>query len=190
MESGISLQDALTPAGVSKISVFGGSILSACLFGHNFAHLRQNHPEDHPEDLANGDFWRRHRTMDNIISSTFMFLPHNLRLPSDPRDMRIVSLHMNLHTAAICLHQTAIVTAERHNLDSIFIRQIRCRSIMSAEEIVSIMRLVSHVDPIDVGHRYLFSNIYPDNHTIDEHLDGVLPVCRRKRFYPAHSSRG
>jgi hypothetical protein len=151
LETGICLKDALTPTGVSKISLFGGCILSACLFGHNFAHIHQSGPEDHPEDFANGEFWRRHRTMDNVLSNTFLFLPDNLRLPGGVRDMRTVFLHLNLHTAAICLHQTAIVTAERNNLDPNFIKNVRSRSYVAAEEIVNIVKLVSHVDASKVS---------------------------------------
>lgn len=151
METGISLSDALTPAGVSRISIFGGFVLSACLFGHNFAHINQSGPEDHPDDFDNGEFWKRHRYMDNVLSNTFLFLPNNLRLPGAVRDMRTVFFHMNLHTAAICLHQTAIVTADRNGLDPTFIKNVRARSYMAAEEIVNIMKLVSHVDASNVS---------------------------------------
>lgn len=151
MESGISLAEALTPAGVSRISIFGSYILSACLFGHNFAHIHQTSPEDCPDDFANGEFWKRHRTMDNVLSNTFLFLPDNLRLPGGIRDMRIAFLHMSLHTAAICLHQTAMVTAERNKLNLNFIKHFRSRILIAAEEIANIMRLVSHVDVSNVG---------------------------------------
>src|SRR3954467_4074670 len=90
IENGISLQDALTPEGAAKITPFAGVVLSACLFGHNFDHLHQYGPDEHPEDLANGEFWKRHRKMDNVLSSTFMFLPDHLRLPGGLRDMNIV----------------------------------------------------------------------------------------------------
>lgn len=150
MEPGITLAEALTPAGVSKISLFGGYLLSACFFGHNFAHIHQSGPEDNPDDTANGEFWVTHRAMDNALSNTFLFLPDHLRLPWGARDMRIVSLHMTLHTAAICLHQTAIVAGTRHNLDPNFVQQYRSRTFIAAEEIVNIMKLVSHVEPSNV----------------------------------------
>jgi hypothetical protein len=88
--------------------------------------------------------------MDNVLSNTFFFLPDHLRLPWGARDLRTVFLHMNLHTAAICLHQTAIVTAERNHLDPAFINQYKVRCFISAEEIVNIMKLVSHVEPSNV----------------------------------------
>ena len=142
----ISLSEALSAQGASKVTPFGGVILSATLFGHNFHHLHQNGPDEHPEDLSNGAFWKRHRKMDNVLSNTFMFLPDQLRLPGAARDMNVIFLHMNIHAAAICLHSAAVLTADKHNLDKNFKEQCRTRSLMAADEIVNIMRLVSHID--------------------------------------------
>lgn len=140
------MQKALTPEGASKLSSFGGVIVSATLFGNNYQHLRQKGPNERPEDLAHGEFWKRHRKMDNALSNTFMFLPDHLRLPQNIRDMNVVFLHMNVHAASICLHQAAILTAKKHKIDPNFIELSRNRNLMSAEEITSIMRLISHMD--------------------------------------------
>ncbi|CAG8962358.1 hypothetical protein HYFRA_00014155 [Hymenoscyphus fraxineus] len=145
-QSSVSLAEALTPRGAPTISPFGGVILSAALFGHNFQHLHQKGKNERPEDLADGDFWKRHRKMDNVLSNTFMFLPENLRMPKGRQDMNVVFLHMNIHASIVCLHQAAILTAERHNLDSRVIRQSRGRSLTAAQEIANIMRLISHID--------------------------------------------
>jgi hypothetical protein len=88
--------------------------------------------------------------MDNVLSNTFMFLPDHLRLPQNIRDMNVVFLHMNIHAASICLHQGAILTAKKHNIDTNFIQQSRNRNLMSAEEITNIMRLISHLDASEV----------------------------------------
>lgn len=149
------LSVALTPEGASRISPFGGVILSACLFGHNFQHLHKTGSDEHPEDLANGEFWKRHRKMDNVLSNTFMFLPDHLRLPGGLRDMNVVFLHMNIHASTICLHQAAVLTAEKNNLSQSFIHQSRTRSLMAAEEIANTMRLVSHLDASNVSHHTL-----------------------------------
>lgn len=93
-QSSVSLADALTPNGAPHISPFGGVILSATLFGHNFQHLHQSGGNEHPEDIAEGEFWKRHRKMDNVLSNTFMFLPENLRMPGGRRNMNVVFLHM------------------------------------------------------------------------------------------------
>ncbi|TGO34719.1 hypothetical protein BHYA_0185g00230 [Botrytis hyacinthi] len=145
-ENTCSLAAALTPEGASTISSFAGVILSACLFGRNAQHTLKSGPEDGANDLANGTFWKNHRKMDNILSSTFMFLPDHLRLPAGLRDPNIVFFHMNIHCATICLHQGAVMTAERENISQSFISQSEARSLMAAEEITNLMRLISHMD--------------------------------------------
>jgi hypothetical protein len=145
-EETLSLQKALTPEGASMITSFGGVVVSATLFGNNYHHLRQKGPDERPEDLAHGEFWKRHRRMDNALSNTFMCLPDHLRLPQNIRDLNVVFLHMNVHAASICLHQAAIVTAKKYKIDLNFIEQSRNRNLMSAEEITGIMRLISHMD--------------------------------------------
>jgi hypothetical protein len=154
-QSTISFQEALTAEGVAQITSFGGVVLSACLFGHNFEHLHTRGPEERPENLANGEFWKRHRRMDNVLSNTFMFLPDHLRLPAGLRDMNVVFLHMNIHASSICLHQAAVTTAEKHKISQSFIKQSRARSLMAAEEIVNNMRLISHFDASSVSTEYL-----------------------------------
>ncbi|KAG4433416.1 hypothetical protein IFR05_011102 [Cadophora sp. M221] len=146
MEKTPSLAEALTPEGASNISPFGGVILSATLYGHNFEHLHRTGPNEHPEDPSNGEFWKRHRKMDNVLSNTFMFLPDHLRLPAGLRDMNVVFIHMNIHASSICLHQAAIVTAGKHNVTGSIVRQSQARCLMAAEEISNIMRLICHVD--------------------------------------------
>ena len=145
-----SLAEALTPEGASTISPLGGVILSATLYGHNFEHLHRTGPNENPGDPANGEFWKRHRKMDNVLSNTFMFLPDHLRLPAGLRNMNIVFLHMNIHASSICLHQAAIVTANKHNVAGNIIRQSEARCLMAAEEITNIMRLICQVDASQV----------------------------------------
>jgi hypothetical protein len=98
--------------------------------------------------------------MDNVLSNTFMFLPDHLRLPQNIRDMNVVFLHMNIHAACICLHQAAILTAKKHNIDTNFIQQSRNRNLMSAEEITNIMRLISHLDSSEVNFYDFFLKDY------------------------------
>ncbi|TVY56061.1 Citrinin biosynthesis transcriptional activator mrl3 [Lachnellula cervina] len=142
----ISLEQALAAEGASHVSPFGGVILAAALYGHNYHHLHRTGPNENPEDISNGEFWKRHRKMDNVLSNVFMFLPDHLRLPHGLSDMNTVFLHMNIHASSICLHNAAVFTAERHKTGSTIIRQSRARSLMAAEEISNIMRLVTHVD--------------------------------------------
>ena len=91
-----------------------------------------------------------------------MFLPDHLRLPQNVRDMNVVFLHMNIHAATICLHQAAMLTAKKHNIDPNFIEQSRNRNIMAAEEITNIMRLISHMDASNVSGLDFETCIYTD----------------------------
>ncbi|KAF7944121.1 hypothetical protein EAE96_010530 [Botrytis aclada] len=145
-ENSCSLAAALTPEGASTISSFAGVILSACLFGRSAQHMLKSGPGEGASDLANGSFWKNHRKLDNILSSTFMFLPDHLRLPAGVRDPNIVFFHMNVHCSTICLHQGAVMTAERENISQSVINQSESRSLMAAEEITNLMRLISHLD--------------------------------------------
>ncbi len=176
------MQEALTAEGATKISSFAGVVISAALFGHNYEHLHSKGRNENPEDLAHGEFWKRHRKMDNVLSNTFMFLPEHLRLPANLRDMNVVFLHMNIHASSICLHQAAVLTATRYHLDPNFIRQSRARSLMAAEEISSIMRLISHLDSSRVSHHTLSFRLSLTG--IDEFLDGLLSLCCWRRFHP------
>ena len=161
MEPTITLEEALTIEGAPKLSSFSGVLVSATLFGHHFHHLHRKGPNERPDDLANGEFWKRHRKMENVLSNTFMFLPDHLRLPANFRDMNVVFLHMNIHASSICLHQAAVVVAEKHHIDPVFIRQTRARSLVAAEEITNIMRLISHMD-ISTVSQYLNAWITTD----------------------------
>ncbi len=130
---------------------FGAVILSAALYGHNVQHLHRTGPEERRDDLENGEYWKRHRKMDNVLSNTFMFLPDHLKFPTGLRDMNVIFVHMNIHAAVICLHRAAVLTAERFSIDPTFIRHSRSRSLMAAQEISNIMRLVCHIDVINVS---------------------------------------
>ena len=45
-----------------------------------------------------------------------MFLPDHLKLPAYAKDTNVVAMNMYLHSAKICLHQAAILKAEKHGL--------------------------------------------------------------------------
>ncbi|KAI1776692.1 hypothetical protein F4818DRAFT_440092 [Hypoxylon cercidicola] len=110
-----SLADSMSPAGAAKLSSFGGIVLMACLFGRNLVHLHRPDADDRDHDL-NGEFWKRHRNMDNILLNTSLCLPNHLKLPTGLANPNIVFTNMNIHTSTICLHQAAIFKADRNKL--------------------------------------------------------------------------
>ena len=141
----IELHEALEPAGPQKLASFSGVVVLACLFGRNLTHLHRPRRNDQDNDL-NGEFWRRHRAMDNILSNTSLALPDHLRLPSGLNNSNIVFLNMSLHTSTICLHQAAIFKADQNKMPTRISAESKVRCITAAAEIASIMRQISHLN--------------------------------------------
>lgn len=144
-EHSISLSDALKPGGASQLSAFGAVIVLAALFGRNLTHLHRPGPNENEADL-NGDFWKRHRSLDNILLNTSLALPESLRLPMGISNPNLVFMNMCLHTSTICLHQAAIFKAEKHRALAKVSVESKIRCVTAAAEIASIMKLTSHQD--------------------------------------------
>ncbi|KAL2199700.1 fungal-specific transcription factor domain-containing protein [Corynascus similis CBS 632.67] len=140
-----TLQDAMGPAGAGKLSSFAGVALMACLFGRNLVHLHRPDADDRDHDL-NGEFWKRHRQMDNILLNTSLCLPAHLKLPSGLGNANVVFTNMCIHTSTICLHQAALFKADKNRLPASVSSESKVRCITAANEIASIMRMVSHLD--------------------------------------------
>ncbi|KAF9869803.1 binuclear zinc transcription factor [Colletotrichum karsti] len=140
-----SLQDCMSPSGAGKLSSFGGIVLMACLFGRNLIHLHRPDVDDRDHDL-NGEFWKRHRNMDNILLNTSLCLPSHLKLPAGLGNPNIVFTNMSIHTSTICLHQAAIFKADKNRLPASVSAESKVRCITAANEIASIMRTISHMD--------------------------------------------
>lgn len=135
----------MTADGAKHLSPFGGVVLMACLFGRNLIHLHRPDADDRDDDLT-GEFWRRHRHMDNILLNIALSLPSHFRLPMGLSDSNIVFTNMNIHTSTICLHQAAIFKAEKNRMDTSVSSDSKIRCITAAAEIANIMRLIAHMD--------------------------------------------
>lgn len=151
-----TLSEVLAGEGASALSPFGGVVLMACIFGRNLTHLHRPDPHDNDGDL-NGEFWKRHRTIDNILLHTSLSLPSQLRLPSGISDANIVFCNMCIHTSTICLHQAAIFKAEKNQMPNQIIAESKRRCIIAADQIASIMKMVSHMDlsAVRIIYRYM-----------------------------------
>ncbi|KAJ3564800.1 hypothetical protein NPX13_g7723 [Xylaria arbuscula] len=140
-----TLTEAMTPAGPANLSPFGGIVLMASLFGRNLTHLHRPDVDDRDHDM-NGEFWKRHRLLDNILLNTSLCLPNHLKLPTGLNNPNIVFTNMNIHTSTICLHQAAIFKADKNVLPPTVSAESKVRCITAANEIASIMRMTSHLD--------------------------------------------
>lgn len=144
-EQTMTLAEAMSPSGAAKLNAFGGIVLMACLFGRNLIHLHRPDEGDNDHDL-NGEFWKRHRAMDNILLNTSLCLPPPLKLPLGLQVPNVVYTNMCIHTSTICLHQAAIFKAEKNRLPASVSAESKVRCIAAANEIARIMRMVSHLD--------------------------------------------
>jgi hypothetical protein len=146
----LALSDVMDSEGASSLSPFAGVVLMACLFGRNLTHLHRPDQEDNDTDL-NGEFWKRHRALDNILLNTSLSLPAHLRLPAGLMDSNIVFCNMNIHTSVICLHQAAIFKADKNRMPSDIGAESKRRCIIAADQITNIMKMISHIDLSSVG---------------------------------------
>jgi hypothetical protein len=140
-----TLSESLCPSGASSLSSYAGVVLMACLFGRNLVHLHRPDQDNKDNDLE-GEFWKRHRHMDNILLNTSLSLPSQLKLPNGLSNPNIVFTNMNIHTSTICLHQAAIYKADKNRLPATVSKNSKLRCISAANEIAGIMRMISHLD--------------------------------------------
>lgn len=144
-EKTVFLEEVFTGA---PFESFSGAIVICEIFKTILRHVHGAKPSDHPEDLMNGTYWKRHRDLDNRLSSLFMFLPEKFRLPQRSQDPTAVHTNLNMHASVICLHHAAIETVEKFGLDDSIRQNSICRLRTSAEEIVSIIKMTSHTATI------------------------------------------
>ncbi|KAM3558232.1 hypothetical protein ARSEF4850_004712 [Beauveria asiatica] len=154
---------------------FAGTIVTCQLFKSILRHVHRPKPDDNPADLAHGGFWKRHRELDNQLSSVFMFLPERFQLPANTRDPGAVHVNLNLHASIICLHHAALELAEMHHHSQSIIDESLRRLRTSAEEVVNISGLVG------MGNIPLFARSSVSRNTeILPVLPGRLPLGNPK----------
>ena len=139
------LNDVLNGQGTESISSFSGVILLSTLYGRNLTHLHRPNDNDADHDL-NGEFWKRHRNLDNILLNISLAMPNALRLPGAINDPNSVFCNMNVHTATICLHQAAIFKADKNQLPAQISAESKRRCIVAADQVTNIMKMISHID--------------------------------------------
>ncbi|KAI8634600.1 hypothetical protein F5Y19DRAFT_409241 [Xylariaceae sp. FL1651] len=127
-------------------SSFAGNVIICHLFNQILKHAHRSKPDDNPENYEYGEYWKRHRDIDNTLSSAFMFLPESFRLPENYRDSTAIHLNLNLHASVICLHHAAIERIEAYNLSQTSKKASQDRLSAAAQEIVNIVKLTSHMN--------------------------------------------
>ena len=168
----MTLDAAMTPEGAANLSAFSGVLVMAHFFGTNLIHLHRPSSDEREDDLQ-GEFWKRHRNLDNVLLHKALSLPQHLRLPFAVRDSNAVFINMAIHTSTICLHQAAIFKAEKNNLPESLIQQSQNRCVLAAAEISSAVRMISHVDTRSVS--CFLARAYGLTETLQ--MNPYLPFC-------------
>ncbi|KAI0969413.1 hypothetical protein F4678DRAFT_440345 [Xylaria arbuscula] len=131
--------------GDHSYSSFSGTVAVCHLFNVILKHVHRPKESDNPENYEYGEYWKRHREIDNTISSAFMFLPESFRLPENYRDPAAVNTNLNLHASIICLHHAALERIEAYNLPEYAKRISQDRLSAAAQEVTNIVKLTSHL---------------------------------------------
>ncbi|KAL5332924.1 fungal-specific transcription factor domain-containing protein [Aspergillus crustosus] len=139
------LSDVLAGEELSTLSPFASVAFVSCLLGRNLTHLHRPEPQDNDDDL-NGVFWQRHRSHDNILLHFALSMPSHLRLPAGMAEANVLFCNLAVHTSTICLHQAAIFKAEKNSMPDQIILESKRRCIVAADQISSIMKMVSSMD--------------------------------------------
>ncbi|ROW12659.1 hypothetical protein VMCG_00177 [Cytospora schulzeri] len=137
------LEDVFTG---SSYSSFAGAAIICHIFNQILKHVHRSKPGDFPDNFEHGPYWNRHRELDNLLSSAFMFLPEKFRLPKHVRDPVAVHTNLNLHASVICLHNSAYEMANEHNLPESVKQMSKTRLLTASQEIVNIVKLTSHAN--------------------------------------------
>ncbi|RYP45178.1 hypothetical protein DL768_008451 [Monosporascus sp. mg162] len=149
----------------TRHSSFASAVLVCHLFNRIMKHVQHPKQDDNPDNYEYGQYWERHRDIDNTISNVFMFLPETARLPGNYRDPTAVTTNLNLHTCVICLHHPAIDRIETHKLPDHIKKLSHDRLSTAAQEIVNIIRSTGHMsrsvrNPLAALSLYCAASVY------------------------------
>lgn len=132
----------------STASPYAATMVLSTLLGRNMLHTSAavSHNAQDPSEIQM--FWTKHRQLDNLISTVFLSTPSHLRaVGSSNSDPLIWQYNVWLHALNITLHQTAMDYATRCNEDEHTIARSMTRCERAADEIMELMRSISHLDP-------------------------------------------
>ncbi len=136
-------------------STFTGSIVVCHIFNRMAKHVRQIKAHDHPENYLHGEYWKRHRELDNTLMAALASLPERYQLPKYASNPVAVQKNLDLHASVISLHIDACQMADTHNLPDHIKRASLKRLQATANAIVHIMRMTSHYNGLVCANSHL-----------------------------------
>lgn len=161
----------------ASYSSFASAAVICYIFNQILKHVHRTKPDDGRDDYDFGRYWHKHRELDNLLSSAFMFLPEQFRLPSSLRNPVAVHTNLNLHASIICLHNSAYEMTKEHDLPDHVRQTSKTRILTAAQEIVTIVKMTSHSNvgyksPLVALALYVASSVY----TTMSQDDGMQPA--------------
>lgn len=124
-----------------EYSSFAGRVLAARLIYRTTQHTSRNLAEENPGDFKNGEFWRRHRAIDNDLVMMRASLPLDLQLSRNFRCQNAIFVNALICTSVICLHRAALSKMDLLEAPAHMIHQSQTRLIAAAEEVISILKI-------------------------------------------------
>lgn len=94
------------------------------------------------EDEDNND-WQQLQQLDEAVTNAFATLPLDLRCPENMESPEAVLINLQLHTALICIHQSA---STRSQVDMAALPTTKARVMESAVQIMITVALVSDLN--------------------------------------------
>ncbi|KAN0106619.1 Fungal specific transcription factor domain containing protein [Hyaloscypha variabilis] len=139
-----TLQQACKLENVESLSAQTIVIILGSVAGNNLKHLKRA-----SRIGTNGqsyDFWDAHQDMDTSLLNLGLALPEHLRLPLGIEKPNVVFIHLMLHALTICLHQMAVLKAQKSGNLGRLGTESKERCVASALAITSGMRQANHID--------------------------------------------
>ncbi|KAI8653948.1 Zn(2)-C6 fungal-type domain-containing protein [Fusarium sp. Ph1] len=149
------LIDALQ--GIMVYSPFAGKVLTAYTFYRTLEHTFRSFPNDNIEDIANGPYWTRQRSIDADLSNMILYLPESLRLPQCGWNRSAIVVNVGIHTSVICIHRAALAKIRELGLPADLFASSRLRLLPSAEQILNALKSTGDVEGAMTDHLLVFS---------------------------------
>ncbi|KAK7423802.1 hypothetical protein QQZ08_008845 [Neonectria magnoliae] len=137
-EPSVTLAQAVNHEDV-RSSAYACRIVATYLFHECLDHTYQDHTDTDPIDVRNIVFWKRHQDLNNALATAFVTLPDHLRNPEHSNYRDAVTINLQLHTAAICLHRIGVARAKKYDSPRDVLSATQVRLLPAAHEIFSIV---------------------------------------------------
>ncbi|KAG9501827.1 hypothetical protein J7337_007521 [Fusarium musae] len=124
-------------SGMYELSTSACRVVAVHLFNECF-----NFSRNVEEDEDNND-WHQLQQLDEAVTNAFATLPLDLRCPENMESPEAVLINLQLHTALICIHQSALT---RSQVDMAALPTTKARVMESAVQIMITVALVTDLN--------------------------------------------